>query len=56
MCSTVLSLLNKEANMPHVHNIYNGVEAAFLSQFLAYLCFRDIELKYCIFGSPVVRV
>ena len=51
MCSTVLSLLNEEPNMPHVHTIYNGAEATILSHFLAYLCcnFRDIELKYCIF-------
>ena len=44
--------------MPHVHILYNGVKATCLSHVLAYLCgnFRDIELKVCIFCSPVVRV
>ena len=44
--------------MPHIHATYNGVKATFLSHVSAYLCcdFRDIEVKVCIFCSPVVRV
>ena len=44
--------------MPHLHTIYNGVKATFLSHFLAYLCcnFIDTELKYCVISSLVVGV